>query len=267
MAKAIRWMAAVSLLAGGSGLAVAQNGQATAPSASAAEIRQVNALQEVLNIPSVTYDHPDLRYRNIGIEAYKDGDKTRALEFYLLASRYADKVSQAMVAMMYWNGEGTAMDRPRAYAWMDLAADRGYRDLLVQREIYWSKLSGLERDEALRVGREIYAEYSDEQGLHRLELRLSTVRTHVTGSHLGWAGNGKTLFSSGVTLPGAGSLLGQISGATVDFSKLYSSALWNPEQYERLKDLQWELKMPLQSHVEVGELQNVPANDPSQPPS
>jgi len=118
-------------------------------------------LEAVLAEPGVVEHHSDLYFRSLGADAYKAGDKPRALEMFMAAARFGDKPSEAMVAAMYWNGEGTAVDRPRAYAWMDLAADRGYRDLVIQRELYWNRLTPSEREQALAVGKDIYDRYSD----------------------------------------------------------------------------------------------------------
>lgn len=229
-------------------------GQATAGSTvkpTRVELERVGALEDALFV--VRDSHPDQRYRNAGIVAYKQGDKALALSLLIKAASYADKVSQAMVATMYWNGDGIGVDRPRAYAWMDLAADRGYRDLLAQREQYWQLLNKAEREQALVVGREIYTDYSDEQGLDRLRLKLSKGLLSVTGSRTGFLVNGVSLLSDG----SMGSLK-DFSGTRVDFSRMYDPMLWNPEQYARLKDLQWELKRPLHGHVEVGDPQVVP---------
>ena len=225
-------------------------GQANADSAvkpTRVELARVNALEDALF--SVRDSHPDQRYRNAGIVAYKHGDKALALRLFIKAASYADKVSQAMVAMMYWSGDGIGADRPRAYAWMDLASDRNYRDLLVQRELYWHLLSQTEREQALVIGREIYDEYSDEQGLDRLKLKLSRGMLSVTGSRTGFAGNGYSILKDG----GAGSLQDLMGGTHVDFGRMYDPMLWNPGQYARLKDLQWELKRPLHGHVVVGD--------------
>jgi hypothetical protein len=237
------------------GLAAQPVAQPAAQSLSLAETKQLEVLQGTLDRVSDSTSHPDQMYRNVGLRAYKDGDKELAMRDFLKASRYADKLSQSMVAMMYWDGDGIAVDRPRGYAWMDLAASRGYRDLLLQREAYWRRLSNAERKQALEIGQQVYAEYSDQRGLDRLVLRFAMARANVTGSHLGWAGNGVTEF------PTAG-----LMHMRLDFSRLYDPALWQPANYERLKDLQWQLNSPLGGHVVVGPLQALPGPLEAAPP-
>ncbi|WP_267226124.1 hypothetical protein [Dyella silvae] len=278
MAKATRFMLMGVLLAGSFlGTALAQelpSSPTTTDGPSAKALEAARDLQEVLDEPSVAWQHPDLRYRQLGLDAYRNGSKERALRLLIEASRYADKPSQAMVAAMYWHGEGTAVDRPRAYAWMDLAADRGYRDLLVQRELFWHSLTEAERRTALDLGKEIYDQYSDDAGKLRLERSLSLVRNKGTGSHAGFIGSGNTIFSSGIrgysndALPAnsVARLLGQVDGHSMDFKLVYDPMLWHAGPYMQLKDVQWQLSRPLQGHVDVGDPQTVRSPDDTQPP-
>jgi TPR repeat protein len=74
--------------------------------------------------------HPDLGDRKLGMEAFKRGSFDYAARYFQWAARYADKPSQAMLGSMYWSGQGVQQDRALAYAWMDLAAERGYPSLL-----------------------------------------------------------------------------------------------------------------------------------------
>jgi len=255
----------VGLLAAWPVLSLAQ--QQTS-SFTATERDRLEMMQQVLGQPEVAWKHPDLRYRGLGGDAYKDGDKPRALAMFIEAARYGDKPSQAMVATMYWNGEGTDVDRPRAYAWMDLAADRGYRDLLLQREAYWARLSVDERDKALAIGQQVYAEYSDEQGEKRLALQLK-VQTKVTGSHTGYVGIGMTTRALGglSTMDRTAGLALDTDVYSYQFSTYYSSAIWNPGDYLQLKDLQWRMKGPLQGNVDVGAPAAVSNRADAQPPA
>lgn len=133
--------------------------------------------------------HPDQRYRLLGNDARRKGRMDEARDYFRRAARYADKLSQGALAEIYWNGEGVARNRPLAYAWMDLAAERGSRLLLAHRERYWAHLTPAERNQAVREGEPLYAEYGDRAAKPRLERKLSTARRRVTGSRAGWVGN------------------------------------------------------------------------------
>lgn len=105
--------------------------------------------------------HQDLKYRMLGLEAFKQGRFDDALRFFRRAGFFADKPSQGMVAEMYWNGQGTPRDPVQAYVWMDLAAERGYRGFLGLREKYWNALSDPERARAIEAGQSVYARFGD----------------------------------------------------------------------------------------------------------
>jgi TPR repeat protein len=251
MTKAVLCSLCIAVLAAAPGWSMAQTSD---PAAHPEDLKQLGVLEQALAEPGVVEHHSDLYFRTLGADAYKAGDKKRALEMFTSAARYGDKPSEAMVATMYWNGEGTAVDHPRAYAWMDLAADRGYHDLLIQRELYWSRLSSSERDEAIAVGKQIYDEYSDERGQQHLAVELSRVAVQATGSHTGFVGNGVVVRSlGGVATAFGGSISGYLNDNHItQLTQYYSNAAWSADDYLHLKDLQWRFKGPLQGNVEVG---------------
>jgi len=263
MAKALlRSLIIVALAAPGWGSA-----QTSEPAAHPDDLKQLGVLEQVLTEPGVVEHHSDLYFRGLGADAYKAGDKKRALEMFTSAARYGDKPSEAMVATMYWNGEGTAVDRPRAYAWMDLAADRGYHDLLIQRELYWNRLSASERDEAIKIGQQVYDEYSDERGKQHLSAELSRVAVQATGSHAGFAGNGAVVRSLGGVAAVTGNGVSRYlhDNDFIPLSTYYSSAVWSANDYLHLKDVQWHLKGPLHGNVDIGAPMQVAPMSESQP--
>lgn len=188
--------------------------------------------------------HPDLKYRLKGLEAYTAGEHATAYEHFQHASYYADKPSQGMVAEMLWNGEGVARDRARAYAWMDLAAERGYRGFLGLRERYWNDLDAAERERALSVGEEVYERYGDEAAKPRIARELRRARRQVTGSRTGFTG------ALSIIVPGPGG-----SARTIDGSQFYDPRYWDPEQYAAWHDRVW--MDPPTGRVDVGELETL----------
>lgn len=228
-------------------------------SAHASDLGQQIAL---LNKSQVNSRHPDLFYRDAAIRSYQAGSKERALSLFLKAARFADKPSQAIIATMYWNGDGVPQDRALAYAWMDLAADRGYADLLAQREQYWAPLGPEERQRAVEQGRRIYAEYGDASGLKRLDNALRREVARATGSRTGFGGNNVTVLLRG----GAGPPLQRdddgpvvLGGTPVRGSDYYAPALWSAAPYSQLKDQVWKLTVAEMGTVDVGPLQSLPA--------
>lgn len=142
----------------------------------------------VLQSQEFLVHHPDLRFRRLGLEARQRGRDEEARAQFRQAARYGDKLSQAALADMLWNGQGGPADRALGYAWMDLAAERGTEWLLVQRERYWQALSADERVRAVREGQALYAEFGDPAATPRLERELRAGSLQQTGSRTGWNG-------------------------------------------------------------------------------
>jgi len=191
--------------------------------------------------------HPDLRWRKIGLERYEQGKLDSALQAFIRSSRYADKGSQAMVAEMYWKGEGTQVDRAQAYAWMDLAAERGYKDFLAVREHYWNSLDNQEQKRALVVGKDIYADFGDDVAKPRLERKITQGRRKTTGSRTGYKG------ALTVLLPGNGNWI------TLDGEQYYNDKFWQPELYFEWQDQIW--REPYKGRVEVGAVTELGTKD------
>lgn len=189
--------------------------------------------------------HPDLRFRLLGLEKHKAGDREKAFQYFQYASFYGDKPSQGMVAEMLWTGVGTAQNRPLAYAWMDLAAERGYEGFAGLRERYWNDLSEAERAEAIRLGEDVYARYGDAAAQPRLATKLRRERRGLTGSRTGFAGNVR------IIVPTA-------TGSTqIDGSKFYDDRYWDPKKYQEWQDSVW--MKPRIGTVNVGAAEQLPA--------
>lgn len=192
--------------------------------------------------------HPDLRWRGIALDEFRKNEFADALRDFKRAARYADKFSQSMVASMYWNGQGTAIDRALGYAWMDLAAERAYHDFLKMREIYWSALSETERADAVQRGQAVYAEYRDRVAKPRMEKELAKATRSITGSRTGFISSGLDVsytLTTGetVTLP-----------ATIFYDREY----YDPDLYWCTQDAYWSRS--LSPNVDVGTPQ--PLHDP-----
>lgn len=215
--------------------------------------------------------HPDALYRHLGLDLLHRGQGARGLRALERASFYSDKASQAVIADAYWRGAfGRQRDRPLAYAWMDLAAERGYPELLDLREAYWSQLSAEERESALVEGAGVYARYGDEVAQARLARVLRRAMRDVTGSRTG-SGIGLTVVA---LAPGSGSGAPAVSGdsalppiVTIPGSKFYAPELWRPEQYFEQQNLQWKetIGPQLRAMVRVGDVKQVPPAKQSPP--
>ena len=201
--------------------------------------------------------HPDLFFRLRGMELVKVKQPSKALSAFQRAALYADKPSQAYVAGMLWEGQGAERDRALAYAWMDLAAERGYPDFIAMREKMWSGLSDSERARALEEGKAIYTRYGDDVANPRLAREMRRERMKVVGSRTGYTGNAKI----NVPVPGMIGGVETTPSITIDGSQFYADKFWEPRQYQAWLDAQW--KEPRGGRVEVGALKqdkSVPAS-------
>ncbi|MDO5505801.1 MAG: hypothetical protein Q4F49_05855 [Pseudoxanthomonas suwonensis] len=197
--------------------------------------------------------HPDLRFRLLGIQKWQQGEKREALDYFMRAAYYADKPSQAMVAEMYWEGDGVPRDRSLAYVWMDLAAERGYRGFVGLREQYWSRMDIRDRNAALAHGETVFGRYADDVAQPRIDRALRRGLRNQTGSRTGFTGALK------IVVPGPGGFPEEI-----DASKYYDSQFWNPAQYRAWHDAVW--KDPPVGKVVIGDFENViQATTPSTP--
>ena len=157
-------------------------------SAFAEQQKPMLSTQDILIVQSSVFAqaHPDLRFRLSAINNLEEGRQTEAWSDLKHAARFGDKASQAMIAEALWLGSlGQGKDRELAYAWMDLAAERGYPMLVAKRELYWRALSSAEQTQALQRGEKVYAEFGDAVALPRLAQRLDNGRRQQTGSRLG----------------------------------------------------------------------------------
>lgn len=201
--------------------------------------------------------HPDLRLRIDGMKALEAGFPGDAMTAFRRAAKYADKPSQAMLANMYWEGIGTPVDRPRGYAWMDIAAQRGYPDFIAWRERYWAALSPGERREAIEIGRPLMDEYGDHAAKPRLAAVLKRGMRQQTGSRIGSASPGLRILL--VTSSAGGSTSGYIAddmGVSINGADYYQAKYWQPDAYFAWQDAQWGV-VP-SGNVEVQPLQRVP---------
>lgn len=198
--------------------------------------------QLVLDSKTFLAAHPDLKNRHQAMEAYVAGHHESAMTYFRRAARYADKPSQAMVGEMLWKGEGGERDPALAYAWMDLAAERGYPAFTVLRERYWAQLDQRQREEAVSRGEEVYAEFGDAVSKPRIANVLRRESRRTTGSRLGYAG-----FLT-VHIPGPGGLM-----QSIDATRYYDRKFWDPELYQAWHDAVW--MEPNEGRVHIGEVE------------
>lgn len=195
----------------------------------------------VINAGFLNY-HPDLQYRSYGVEAYKKKQYERAMVLFRRAAYFADKPSQGMIGEMYGKGEGVPRDMALAYAWMDLAAERGYVGFVTLRERYWKEMSEADRARALQEGQTVYAQFGDAAAKPRFATQLRRGSKEIVGSRTGFTNNVK------INIPGPSGY------ETIDGSKFKDASYWDADTYWAMQDRVWRNPG---GQVKVGEVETV----------
>jgi hypothetical protein len=121
-----------------------------------------------------------------GIRDYNEGRLFSARHYFLVAARYGDKVAQYNLGVMYFNGEGVPADRVRGWAWFDLAAERGYPQMVETALDAWDLLDATQRERATAYRDELGAELGDAVVVPRVAAMMERVRRNATGSRTGF---------------------------------------------------------------------------------
>jgi hypothetical protein len=199
-----------------------------------------------------TWGHPDLFGEFSGMQRYSRQDYPDALKYFKYGARYADKLSQLSIGLMYENGEGVAKDPVTACAWLALAAERKYPSFIATRDRVCKALTPAQHDQAVAVLDKLMPEYGDSVAKPRMAKALRQAMTEGTGSRLGFDSGvsqtaarqscgGPTLYEGGVAVPKAG------CGST-DY---YDASRWDPKKYFAARDAQYR------GTVTVGNMQDV----------
>lgn len=186
-----------------------------------------------------TWGHPDLFNEFAGMHRLKAGDYKAAMTYLKASSRYADKLSQLSVGLMYLNGRGVAKDPVTAFAWVAIAAERKYPRFLATRDAIWATLDAGQRAQAKTRVTQLYAEYGDPVAKPRMARALNLAKMQMTGSRLGFGTSAVTTLSADSTPPACGA--DTIDGASqVGCGNIYAEWRWDPKKYFQVRDGAWK---------------------------
>lgn len=240
--------------------------QASAPSSSAAPPASAAPLHNPIPSPpeddanveevltamnnSSTWGHPDLFGEFAGMRLYANGKYAAAIKYFKYGARYADKLSQLSIGLMYANGQGVDKDPVKACAWLALASERKFPQFVATRNRVCMALTPAQHDAAVAELDKLMPEYGDAVAKQRMVRALDFAKMETTGSHLG--------FDSGITTVGVKSNCGGkvIAGTTMagcGSNDFWSPQRWDPKQYFAARDAGWR------ATVTVGALQDMNA--------
>ena len=252
----------------GEGSAASPPSHGAAP-ADAPPPRQTPEIERTLRAmdEASTVGHPDLFGQFAGMQRLFAGDYQGAMKYFRIGSRYADKMSQLSIAMMYLNGRGVSKDVASACAWITLAAERGYPSYVNARDQICAALAPAQRVRSASMLASLQAEFGDAVAKPRMKLALISARNSLTGSHLGHDSGVKVvgLNANNPTSCGGNRLV--LGGVEIprEGCGRYDSSLMNADQYFAARDAQWF------GTVTVGKMIKVdrppPATHPADEPS
>lgn len=117
---------------------------------------------------------------------YESGDYDSAYQGYRQSARWGNKLSQFNIGTMYYNGIGVSRDPARAWAWIELSAEREYPQLVHAADEIWRELDDSEKQRAQRIhDEELVPEYADAATLPRTKRFVNRRYRSATGSRLG----------------------------------------------------------------------------------
>jgi hypothetical protein len=210
----------------------------------------VQRILSAMNVTS-TWGHPDLFGEFAGMRLYSSGHYKAAMKYFKYGARFADKLSQLSIGLMYANGRGVKKDPVTACAWLALAAQRKFPSFIATRDRVCKELTPEQHEEAVAVLDKLLPDYGDKVAKKRMARALNMAMTEGTGSWLGFDSganqvaatadcSGRTMSEGGVTYPRAG----------CGDPHFYDPARWDPKKYFAARDARWR------GVVTVGALQN-----------
>lgn len=196
-----------------------------------------------------TWGHPDQFGEFAGLRYYAHHDYKGALKYFKIGALYADKLSQLSIGLMYLNGEGVGKDPATAFAWLEIAAERGYPEFEATRDRVKASLTPDQLQRADKIHAALAAKYGDAVAQPRMAKQLRLTQMQITGSHTG--------FDSGITQLSTKSTCGPTVAVGGDITpqagcggpSMYAKSRWDPKTYFASRDAEWK------ATVSVGALQ------------
>ena len=207
-----------------------------------------------------TWGHPDLFGEFAGMRLYSQGHYAAAIKYFKYGARYADKLSQLSIGLMYDNGRGVEKDPVTACAWLALAAERKYPSFIATRDRVCEALTPAQHHQAVAVLDKLMPEYGDAVAKKRMITALNLAKTEGTGSRLGFDSGIQT---AGVNSNCGGPTVGDAPVAGCGSTDFWSPWRWDPKKYFAARDARWR------GTVTIGDLKdlNAPASSAAAKPA
>jgi len=145
---------------------------------------------------------PGVFYFQKGLDYYKKGQMSSAIEAWQIAAGWAMKDAQYNLGLAYFKGNGVTADRPRGLAWLALAAERKNPALQASLATAWDSASYAEHQQANTIWRELKKQYGDDVALARAHKRFDTALGQISGARAS-SGNARVVSRSMGPMDGA----------------------------------------------------------------
>lgn len=174
-------------------------------------------------------------YRHLqhGVSASNAGNSRLAHSQFIRAASEANKIAQFKLGLMYLEGYRGPSDAERAWAWMELSAERAYPQFKDVADRLWYTLDDTERALARQILQdELLPEYGDAVAIPKVAARMRRAFRQQTGSRAGFGGGSLKVYDasslSNMTPPGPGSSFMDMA-ASRDGSDFYQVNKWDFE--------------------------------------
>lgn len=132
---------------------------------------------------------PGHYFHHMGELAYKREDYRNAQTLFERSAHWGDKLSQFNLGVIHYQGQGVPVNKPLAWAWFAVSAERRYARMEKTASVVWQELNATDRVEAERLYQDLIARYGDAVAVPRAERRMERERRNATGSRTGMVGN------------------------------------------------------------------------------
>jgi uncharacterized protein len=132
---------------------------------------------------------PGHYFHHMGELAYKREDFRNAHTMFERSAHWGDKLSQFNLGVMHYQGQGVPVNKPLAWAWFAVSAERRYARMEKTASIVWQELDAAGRIEAERLYQDLLERYGDAVAAPRAQRRMDRERRGITGSRTGMVGN------------------------------------------------------------------------------
>lgn len=187
---------------------------------------------------------PGARHMEAGQRSYAAGHFGSAMAKYKTAARWADKFAQYNIGVMYLRAEGVEFDPVKAWAWLELAAEREYPQLVEAADDLYALLDEQQQaDGRDYLERELLPRFGDETRIEATARKMRQDRRKATGSRAG----GRAFLSYLTIIDG--------SGQTRRGDEYYAAEKWD---FERIVDYETRVMFGIANgNVELGDFELV----------